>query len=273
MEQLTGGASELRAEPKRPGIWSGLGTVVLYFALQFGVGLLFGSAAGVVLAVKAGLAARVTHTVAPSTGTLLASLQTNPNVQAWAAITTVLGAAILIALLIRQFWPRQWTVADPPGFGFAKPSVRYAYVLAIGLTLVALTVGGLLTHVLAGKNPIPQNVTVIARDAPLALRIVLAVVAVCIAPAIEELLFRGVLLSGFARRIPVNWAIVACAIAFGCAHLPDFKFAWYGVPTLILLGLVFGWLRVRTRSLWPAIVAHATNNLVATVAWFVAVHH
>jgi membrane protease YdiL (CAAX protease family) len=78
-----------------------------------------------------------------------------------------------------------------------------------------------------------------------------------------------VLLSGLASRLPVAWAIIVSALIFGGAHLPDFQFAWYPVPALILLGLVLGWTRVHTRSLWPSIALHATNNLFAAVAWFV----
>ncbi|MGH8184183.1 MAG: lysostaphin resistance A-like protein, partial [Rhodanobacteraceae bacterium] len=80
------------------------------------------------------------------------------------------------------------------------------------------------------------------------------------------------LLSGLASRLRIGWAIVASAVIFGCAHLPDFKFAWYPVPSLILLGLVLGWLRVRTRSIWPSITLHATNNFIAMLGWFFITH-
>jgi hypothetical protein len=94
-----------------------------------------------------------------------------------------------------------------------------------------------------------------------------------VAPFVEELVFRGVLLSGLASRMPIGWAMLASAVVFGCVHLPDFKFAWYPVPALIILGLVSAWLRVRTRSLWPSITLHATNNFIAAIAWFVVAHH
>jgi len=73
--------------------------------------------------------------------------------------------------------------------------------------------------------------------------------------------------------MPIAWAVVVSAVIFGCAHLPDFKFAWYPVPALVLLGLLLAWLRVRTGSIWPPITAHATNNFIAALAWFLAAHH
>ena len=95
---------------------------------------------------------------------------------------------------------------------------------------------------------------------------------VCVAPFVEELVFRGVLLSGLASRMHIGWAMLVSAIVFGCVHLPDFKFAWYPVPALILLGLVLAWLRVRTRSLWPSITLHAANNFFAVLGWFLVTH-
>jgi membrane protease YdiL (CAAX protease family) len=37
--------------------------------------------------------------------------------------------------------------------------------------------------------------------------------------------------------------------------------------------LALAWLRVRTRSLWPSITLHATNNFMAVLAWFLVAHH
>ena len=137
---------------------------------------------------------------------------------------------------------------------------------------MVLFAGMLLTHLLAGQHSVNQDVTVMAAKVPINLRVMLALLVVCVAPVVEELVFRGVLLSGLARRMHVGWAIVASAVIFGCVHLPDFKFAWYPVPALVLVGLAAGWLRVRSRSLWPSITLHATNNFVAVLAWFAVSH-
>jgi membrane protease YdiL (CAAX protease family) len=52
-------------------------------------------------------------------------------------------------------------------------------------------------------------------------------------------------------------------------HLPDLGFLWYAVPNLALLAAALAWLRLRSGSLWPAVVAHGMNNLLVVVAWFV----
>lgn len=259
-------------EPKRPGAWSGLGIVALYFLLQFGLSLLIGALIGVALGVEAGIkAAQEHHKFDPNS--IARVLQTNPDIRVILAVLTIAAAAAVMALIVRQTWPTQWSRAELPGFGFQPPDSKLVYVGAVLLGIVVLLAGGAMTQLLAGSHPIHQDIALMASRVPPALRVLLALMAVCVAPFVEELVFRGVLLSGLASRMRVGWAIVVSALIFGCAHLPDFKFAWYAIPTLVLLGLALGWIRIKTRSLWPAIVLHATNNFFAVLAWFVVAHH
>ena len=141
-------------------------------------------------------------------------------------------------------------------------------LLAVGVLLL----GGLLTHALAGRHPVSQDIALLVAHASPGMRALLALLAVCVAPFVEELVFRGVLLSGLASRMPISWAIVASALIFGGVHLPDFDFAWYPVPALFLLGVALACLRVQSGSLWPSIVMHATNNFIAVLASILAAH-
>ncbi|HEY9110271.1 MAG TPA: CPBP family intramembrane glutamic endopeptidase [Rhodanobacteraceae bacterium] len=255
------------AQARRPGVWSGLGFVALYFLLQLGLSILISAAIGFGLALKAGFAAGLHHH-RPDMRAIAQTMRANPDISIIVAMVTIAAAAAIMALLVRQFWPGQWSRADLPGFGFAPPADKLAFPGAIVLGFVMLLLGGAITHLLAGQHPVHQDVAVMAGKVSLDMRILLAVLVVCVAPFVEELVFRGVLLSGLASRMRVGWAILVSAIVFGCVHLPDFGFAWYPVPALVLLGLVLAWLRVRTRSLWPSITLHAANNFFAVLAWF-----
>jgi membrane protease YdiL (CAAX protease family) len=257
--------------PKRPGVWSGLGTVALYFLLQVGLGILIGGAIGVWLALKAGFKAGLEHHKPDLRGIANAAMG-SPDTRVILIVVTIAAAAVVMIAIVRQTWPAQWSRAELPGFGLVGPRSGYAYPAAVLLGIVVVVLGSIITHALAGKQPVQQDVSVMAREVPLGMRCVLALLVVCVAPVVEELVFRGVLLSGLASRMRIGWAIVVSAVIFGLVHLPDFKFAWYPVPALILLGLVLAWLRVRTRSLWPSITLHATNNLVAAVAWLLVSH-
>ncbi len=81
---------------------------------------------------------------------------------------------------------------------------------------------------------------------------------VVVAPLMEELFFRGLLLRGLLRRWPAVPAVVASALLFALFHANPWQFL---AP--LILGLFYGWLTVRSGSLWPAILAHALNNAIA----------
>lgn len=77
----------------------------------------------------------------------------------------------------------------------------------------------------------------------------------------EETLFRGVVLSGF-RRLGAAPAILLTALLFGFAHASIYRL----LPTMFL-GVLFGVVVWRTKSLAAGILCHMLNNgLAATMA-------
>jgi membrane protease YdiL (CAAX protease family) len=75
-------------------------------------------------------------------------------------------------------------------------------------------------------------------------------------PLCEEVLFRGVLLRGFAAGFGPARAVAYSALLFGCLHWKLVQ-----LPGLVLLGAYFGLVVLLTGSLWAGITAHAINNL------------
>jgi len=88
----------------------------------------------------------------------------------------------------------------------------------------------------------------------------LNVIIIAILPAIgEEFLFRGVLQKLFTKILKnPHFAIWITAIIFSAIHIQFFGF----FPRM-LLGLLFGYLVFYYRSIWLAVIAHFTNNLLA----------
>jgi membrane protease YdiL (CAAX protease family) len=78
---------------------------------------------------------------------------------------------------------------------------------------------------------------------------------VILAPIVEELIFRGIIFSGFQRIYPAFWAIFFSALLFALFHLNP----WQLGPTF-LLGLLLGFVRLRTGSLLVSIFTHALHN-------------
>ncbi len=87
--------------------------------------------------------------------------------------------------------------------------------------------------------------------------------AVAAAPIGEEVVFRGLLLQGLLRRgVAVIPAVIASAAIFSLCHVN-----LIGLPALFELGVVFGLLYVRTRTVLPGMVAHLGSNLTATLLY------
>jgi len=82
-----------------------------------------------------------------------------------------------------------------------------------------------------------------------------------LAPVVEELVFRGLLYGWLAGRWGKTVGWIVSSIAFAAAHTEPAH-----VVLVFPLGLMFGWLRQRTDSLLPSLVAHIANNGLALVA-------
>ena len=86
------------------------------------------------------------------------------------------------------------------------------------------------------------------------------VVVTLIAPAVEELTYRGL---GISLLSPwgVVLAVVVTGVLFGAAHG-----LLVALPILAVFGIVVGWLRIKTDSIYPPMALHATFNGVALIA-------
>jgi membrane protease YdiL (CAAX protease family) len=82
-----------------------------------------------------------------------------------------------------------------------------------------------------------------------------------VAPLTEEPLCRGLILGGFLRRYPARKALVVSALLFAAVHLNPFQFL-----SAFVLGILLGWVFLKTRSLLPCIFAHALNNAGGWIA-------
>ena len=81
-----------------------------------------------------------------------------------------------------------------------------------------------------------------------------------LAPVVEELTYRGM---GVSLVLPYGTvlAVLLTGVLFGLAHG-----LLVGLPVLAFFGIVVGWLRVRTESIYPPISLHGTFNAIALIA-------
>lgn len=86
-------------------------------------------------------------------------------------------------------------------------------------------------------------------------------VSVSVYPAIfEELAFRGIILTRLQKTLSATEAEIVQAAMFSVLHALPMIF-----PSHFVLGFLFGWLRVRSGSLYPSMLAHAAWN--AWIVW------
>jgi membrane protease YdiL (CAAX protease family) len=125
-------------------------------------------------------------------------------------------------------------------------------------TVVALIISVAVTQLGVEPEGMKQAME-IARE-PAMFAASLLVMAV-LAPLVEEAVFRGLLYGWVAGRWGTLAAWLVSSILFAAAHVELAH-----VILVFPLGLWFGWLRRRTDSLWPSVVAHMINNGTAVLA-------
>ena len=94
--------------------------------------------------------------------------------------------------------------------------------------------------------------------------VLMALLAVVFAPLAEEFVFRGMLYAAFQKtRLGIIGSAILLSALWSVMH---WGYSSQNLVALFGLGLLFAYIVWRTGSLWPAVVGHAANNLVAVVA-------
>jgi membrane protease YdiL (CAAX protease family) len=170
----------------------------------------------------------------------------------------LVGITIAIAFVYRR--PRR-------ALGFARFDARWLWA-ALGLVVFTVVLSVALEPILhAGEEQgfasdewKPERAGVFVAN---------AIITAALGPFAEELFFRGLGVRVLAT-FGVAPAVLVSALLFGLVHG-----LLVALPTLVVFGLGLAWLRIRSRSLWPAIIAHAGYNgtglLLLVLSWAVDV--
>ena len=92
----------------------------------------------------------------------------------------------------------------------------------------------------------------------------LLIVAFCVvAPITEEFLTRGFLYRGWSESFlrPAG-AIVLSSLVWNAMRL---QYDWFFFGEIFCIGVLFGYLRYRSNSIWLTVILHGLNNLAATL--------
>lgn len=93
---------------------------------------------------------------------------------------------------------------------------------------------------------------------------IVAFLSVClVAPICEELVFRGLIAKTLSTTVPSWLAIGVSSLAFGIVHYSSGPIA---IVYATSMGILFGWLFFRAKSLVPCVLAHALFNAASFLA-------
>jgi hypothetical protein len=172
-------------------------------------------------------------------------------------ISSTVVQIIFLPLVIRL---KRWPVSEY--LGLVLPP-RGATLRALAL-LIALLVAVEGVMLLAGQNIMPPFQLTSYRTAKETGYLpALFAAVVLFAPVGEEIVFRGFLYRGFARRPGHEpYAIAIITLVWMAAHL---QYDWVGMLQIFIIGLLLGGVRWWTGSIALTILMHAAANLFATI--------
>lgn len=95
---------------------------------------------------------------------------------------------------------------------------------------------------------------------------ILAALLTAMAGLGEEFFFRGYILRTLREYGPVA-SVLLSSVIFAAAHMITGRVALLDQLALLLHGIFFAVLSLRTKSLWPGVITHFTYNLFTSLVW------
>jgi uncharacterized protein len=127
-----------------------------------------------------------------------------------------------------------------------------------GLGILLSEVSNLTTRILPMSDSWLRAFSSILGDGSAPWKGILAVVVV--APIVEEIIFRGMILRGFLKHYSVKKSILLSALLFGIVHMNPWQFV-----TAFVAGIILGWWYVKTESIITTIFGHTLNNVMSFI--------
>jgi membrane protease YdiL (CAAX protease family) len=176
------------------------------------------------------------------------------GLEGWRALPPL---AVVGLLVIRRHLPRH-------AFGLGLGEPRRTVEWIVRCSLVAAAGGSVMLIVaIAGVRIGCLHLTIEPTDLHSTERALEVLLHMCVlAPLVEELIYRGILVAALAQLAGPARAIVASGMAFVLLHLLYERPAWWA-PFYFATGMLFAWAFVRSQSLVAPLVLHSLGNLVA----------
>jgi uncharacterized protein len=189
-----------------------------------------------------------------------------------AAAVHVLGGGLTISLsvimglpaVLAALWLAIHRSRTPFAEYLALRWTSWTNLLIGAIALFVLVMGWDLLSRATGREVEPGFMGDVLKSASADGALWLLVIAFCVAaPISEEFFARGFLYRGWSESFlgPAG-AVVLSSVVWTGLHL---QYDWFFLGEVFSIGLLFGYLRYRSNSIWLTVVLHGFNNLAATL--------
>ncbi|UOY94292.1 CPBP family intramembrane metalloprotease [Ectobacillus sp. JY-23] len=96
----------------------------------------------------------------------------------------------------------------------------------------------------------------------------LAIAFALINASLEELIWRGILLTRFSTHFGASWGIAITSLGFGLQHY-SLGFPWLICLLFSMGGFFYGWITVKAESIYPAVIWHIGLNMLMVLSGFI----
>jgi membrane protease YdiL (CAAX protease family) len=97
-------------------------------------------------------------------------------------------------------------------------------------------------------------------------------IAVLLAPLVEETIFRGYIYPVIGRSFGKLWGILATGLLFGLLHAEQLWGGWGQIALLIFVGIVLTFARAVSRTVVAGFVIHTSYNSIQVIGLLIATH-
>lgn len=181
---------------------------------------------------------------------------------------TVAAAVIQDATFVAAAWFFASRLGQPRlrDFGLRRVAFKRALAIAVALgTAYAVLLAVYSSLVTLKEDTVPQD---LGADKSTLAMVAFALIAIVMAPLVEEFFFRGFIFRALANRAGIVLGALGSSLFFGMLHW-DFSTTdrLLAVVPLTIFGLILVLAYHFSGSLYTAIAMHATNNSLAVVAF------
>ena len=187
---------------------------------------------------------------------MMPTLETDGNVLTWASLASFIFAVPLILLIIKL--KRGSSIRDYLALNNTSLKNYIVWTLIMFIAVMLMGWGG----TAIGEKSATEFTGSVFKSADNKMLLYLAVAVA--APIFEELLFRGFMYKGLAEGPlkPVG-AIILTSALWAVIHI---QYSWYPIVMIFVMGLILGWSRWKTNSIYVPILLHCLNNFVSLLA-------